>query len=313
MELSSDGLRTLTAVVQEGSFDAAATALDLTPSAVSQRIKALEQSVGRVLVRRTKPARPTVDGEILLRLGRQWQLLVDEAGAEFALQEAVADDPRDRPRVAVRIGCNADSLATWFLPVLADFHRAHPVTVEVRRDDESVTADLLRSGDVIGAVTSDPIVVRGCRTLALGALRYFPVASPEFVAHWLPHGPVAADVARAPMMMFDQNDAVQRQTLAQLAPTAGRLSPPVNLMPAASEYRRAIAAGMGWGAIPQTELDDPVIGAGLVRLSDEPIDVPLYWQHWGLRSPLLGALTELVVVHAAVGLVPVSESSSTGR
>ena len=55
-------LRALAAVVDEGSFDAAASALHLTPSAVSQRIKALEQSAGRVLVRRTKPTEATEAG-----------------------------------------------------------------------------------------------------------------------------------------------------------------------------------------------------------------------------------------------------------
>ncbi|MFT4088178.1 MAG: LysR family transcriptional regulator ArgP [Gordonia sp. (in: high G+C Gram-positive bacteria)] len=302
MDVNSDGLRTLTAVVREGTFDAAAAALNLTPSAVSQRIKALEQSVGRVLVQRSKPVRATVDGEVLLRLGRQWQLLVDEVGAEFAPDPAdEPGDQRDRPRVDIRIGCNADSLATWFLPVLAEFHRAHAVNVEVQRDDESVTADLLRSGDVVGAVTSDPLAVRGCRTLPLGSLRYFSVASPSFLAHWLPDGVTGRDLARAPMMMFDRNDVVQRLALAGLVDEP--LVPPTNLVPAASEYRRAIAAGMGWGAVPQAEFDDPQLGAGLVRLSGGVVDVPLYWQHWGLRSPLLAALTELVVEHAGRNLV----------
>ncbi|MFT3660324.1 MAG: LysR family transcriptional regulator ArgP [Gordonia sp. (in: high G+C Gram-positive bacteria)] len=305
MDVTSDGLRTLTAVVHEGTFDAAAAALGLTPSAVSQRIKALEQAVGRVLVQRTKPVRATVDGEVLLRLGRQWRLLVDEARAELVGPVDEPDDPRDRVRIPVRIGCNADSLATWFLPVVAEFHRAHPVNVEVQRDDESVTADLLRSGDVLGAVTSAPLAVRGCRTLALGSLRYFPAASPWFVEHWLGDEIRPADLARAPMMMFDRNDAVQRRTLRQLAgPAADPDGPPISLVPAAAEYRRAIQAGMGWGAIPAAELDDPVTGAGLVRLSGEPVDVPLFWQHWALRSPLLGALTGIVVDHAARALIP---------
>ncbi len=306
MDFSSDGLRTLTAVVREGTFEAAAVALGITPSAVSQRIKVLEHAVGRVLVQRTKPVRATIDGEVLLRLGRQWQLLVDEASAELVGVDGRHDAPNEQIRVPIRIGCNADSLATWFLPVLAEFHRAHPVTVEVQRDDESVTADLLRAGDVVGAVTSAPIGVRGCRTLPIGSLRYYPAAAPAFVERWLPEGLGTRGLARAPMMMFDRNDAVQRLALAQLA-RPGKVdpsAPPVNLVPAAGEYRRAIQAGMGWGAVPEVELDDPVTGTGLVRLSERPVDVPLYWQHWGLRSPLLSALTSLVVERAARTLVP---------
>jgi LysR family transcriptional regulator (chromosome initiation inhibitor) len=77
MEL--DQLRALAAVVDHETFDAAAGELRLTPSAVSQRIKALERSVGSVLVRRLKPVRPTPAGEQLLRSARQLLLLADEA------------------------------------------------------------------------------------------------------------------------------------------------------------------------------------------------------------------------------------------
>lgn len=50
VEPGQDSLLTLAAVVREGTFDAAAEALHITPSAVSQRIKALEAQVGRVVV-----------------------------------------------------------------------------------------------------------------------------------------------------------------------------------------------------------------------------------------------------------------------
>lgn len=49
-------LATFQAVIEGGSFEAAARTLHVTPSAVSQRIKALEQAVGQVLVRRRTPS-----------------------------------------------------------------------------------------------------------------------------------------------------------------------------------------------------------------------------------------------------------------
>lgn len=309
MEISPEGLATLTAVLREGTFDAAAASLHVTPSAVSQRIKSLEQSVGRVLVRRTKPATPTADGEILARLGEQWDVLVAEAAGELlGTSSEAGDDPRRLPRVELSIACNADSLATWFLPVVAQMHAEHPVTLDVNRDDESVTTALLRAGDVIGAVTSDPVGVRGCDTVELGSLRYFPVASQAFIDHWLPKGPRAADLRYAPMMMFDRNDHLQLKALKMLV--AEPISPPVNYIPAAAEYRRAIAAGVGWGAVPEVEFDDEYIGRNLVKLSNRPIDIPLYWQHWKLRSPAVIALTDIIVDHARRSLVPPRRATS---
>lgn len=181
-------------------------------------------------------------------------------------------------------------------------HREHPVSLDVNRADESVTAGLLRAGDVIGAVTSDPVGVRGCETVPLGSLRYFAVAAPEFVDYWLPNGVRARDLAYAPMMMFDINDQLQRKALKQLV--AQPISPPVNYVPSSAEYRRAIAAGIGWGAVPEVEFDDEFTGRNLVKLSQRPVDVPLFWQHWRLQSPAVAALTEIVVDHARRGLVP---------
>ncbi|EGD53802.1 LysR family transcriptional regulator ArgP [Gordonia neofelifaecis] len=303
MELSAEGLITLTAVLREGTFEAAAASLHVTPSAVSQRIKSLEQSVGRVLVRRTKPVTPTSDGEVLARLGEQWDVLVAEARGELIGAAPEFDgDPRHLPRVELSIACNADSLATWFLPVLAQLHRDHAVALDVNRDDESVTAAMLRAGDVIGAVTSDPIGVRGCATIELGSLRYRPVASQDFIDHWLPSGVRARDMGYAPMVMFDSNDHLQIKMMKQLV--AEPISPPVHYIPAAAEYRRAIVAGIGWGAVPEVDLDDEYLGRDLVPLSSKPLDVPLFWQYWKLRSPAVTALTEIIVDHARRSLVP---------
>lgn len=302
MDVSAESLMTLTAVLREGTFEAAAVSLHVTPSAVSQRIKALEHSVGRILVRRVKPVTATPDGEILARLGEQWSLLVAEARGELTGIVHEADlDERKLPRVTLQVACNADSLATWFLPVIAEFHDGHPVNIDLHRDDESVTTARLRAGDVVGAVTSEPAVVRGCETVPLGSLRYYPVATEAFMERWLPNGIRARDMRYAPMVMFDHNDHLQLKALNHLV--SEPISPPVTYIPAAAEYRRAIAAGIGWGAVPEVEMNDAQIGAGLVPMSRRPVDIPLYWQYWKLRSPLVTALTDIVVAHARAELV----------
>lgn len=297
VDISQEGLRTLAEVLREGTFDAAATALHITPSAVSQRIKALESAVGRVLLRRTKPATATPDGEVLVRLAKQWELLLAETRAEFV---GAPDDDLplvDRPRIHLPIATNADSLATWLLPVLAHFHREHAVAVEVFRDDETRSSTLLRTGDVLAAVTSEPLAIRGCALQSLGTMRYLPVATPEFIDLWLPDGPDADALARAPMVQFDRNDHIQRNISAALA---GRpVDPPAVYIPASTEYHRAVTLGIGWGAVPVVQIAD-ALDSGRVRLiADHHIDVPLYWQYWKLSSPLLQALTASVVEGAA--------------
>src|SRR4051795_8420769 len=64
-------LRAYAATIDHGSLEAAAGALHVTPSAVSQRLKALERAVGAVLLQRSRPVRPTEPGEEVLRLARQ--------------------------------------------------------------------------------------------------------------------------------------------------------------------------------------------------------------------------------------------------
>ncbi|RPA59018.1 LysR family transcriptional regulator ArgP [Gordonia oryzae] len=296
MNLSQDGLHTLATVLRAGTFEAAAAQLHVTPSAISQRIKAMEHSVGRVLVQRTKPVRATRDGEVLLRLAEQWELLATEAHLELAGATSGAHDA-DKSLVHLPIAANADSLATWLLPALARFHHGHPAAVEVIRDDESRNAEHLRSGEVLGAISSVPDRIRGCRMQMLGVMRYIPVATPDYLARWMPDGPTEAALARAPMVQYDRSDTLQREVLRMLSPAPA--DPPAVYIPASSEYHRAVEYGMGWGAVPRVQITDALDAGRLVTFTDRRVDVPLYWQYWTLASPLLSALTHAIVEAAA--------------
>src|ERR1700712_1596519 len=106
MEFDLLQLAALSAAVTEGTFDAAARVLHVTPSAISQRIKALEVSVGRVLLVRSKPIQPTAAGQALARLAGQVSALTADVAAELG-----GDGAPDRA-VVVPLAVNADSLAT---------------------------------------------------------------------------------------------------------------------------------------------------------------------------------------------------------
>ncbi|MFD8147241.1 LysR family transcriptional regulator ArgP [Streptomyces sp. NPDC059708] len=298
-ELPLDQVRTLLAVVDEGTFDAAAAALHVTPSAVSQRVKALEQRTGRVLLMRTKPVRATESGEVVVRFARQLARLERDARAELGMGTPDGQGP-----VRLPIAVNADSLATWFLPVLSRVPQDPPVCFELYREDESHTTALLREGQVMAAVTSSPDPVAGCTVRALGLVRYLPVAAPGFAARHLAGDP-AADLRRAPTIVFDRRDDLQDSFVRTLTGDAAGASPVRHRVPTSEGFRDAVAAGLGWGLVPAPQAE-PLLRAGaLVRLTPgRTLDVPLYWQQWKLDSPALAAVARLVAETAREALVP---------
>ncbi|MFE9879689.1 LysR family transcriptional regulator ArgP [Streptomyces sp. NPDC005784] len=299
-ELPLDQVRTLLAVVDEGTFDAAATALHVTPSAVSQRVKSLEQRTGRVLLRRTKPVRATESGEIVVRFARRLARLERDAHAELGMSGS--GEP-----TRLSIAVNADSLATWFLPALARVPPELRLCFELRREDEDHTAALLREGTVMAAVTSSPDPVAGCSVRALGRMRYLPVASPGCAEQWLgttTGTPLHEVIGSAPVVDFDRNDDFQDDFVRALAggPGASALR---HFVPTSEGFVDAVVAGMGWGMVPEVQAE-PLLRAGrLVHLGPgREVDVPLFWQQWKLDFPALGAMTEAVVAVAAETLVP---------
>ncbi|MFJ8187405.1 LysR family transcriptional regulator ArgP [Streptomyces sp. NPDC096105] len=293
--LPLDQVRTLLAVVDEGTFDAAAAALHVTPSAVSQRVKALEQRTGRVLLLRTRPVRPTESGEVLVRLARQVARLERDAYAELGLSGA-----GEPTRVSVAV--NADSLATWFLDALVRLPVRSRLCFELRREDESHTAALPREGTVMAAVTSAPDPVPGCSVRRLGTMRYLPVAHPELAAELL-REPLEESVAAAPVVVFDRRDDFQDGFVRRL--TGGRTGASTlrHHVPTSEGFAEAVAAGLGWGMVPEAQAV-PLLRAGRVTVfaPDRAVDAPLYWQQWKLDSPALAAVADAVTKTAARAL-----------
>lgn len=276
-------LAALVAVVDEESFEAAAAALHVTPSAVSQRIKALEQSTGQVLVRRTKPVTITEPGGAYLRLGRQVAALVHEARTESGVQDAGP--------VTVPIALSADSMATWVLPALATIPPG--ICFDLHRDDQSRTADLLRSGTVMAAITSVDQPVQGCRSYRLGTTRYRPMATPAYVDRWFPDGVTPAALAVAPMVVFDRNDDLQDRWLRTRS--RRRLSPPRHHVPASADFAEAVALGLGWAVLPREQSAQREAAGELVELDPGAhVDVTLHWQQWTLQTPALEAVAAAI-------------------
>jgi LysR family transcriptional regulator (chromosome initiation inhibitor) len=284
--LGADQLAALAAVIERGSFDAAAEQLHVTPSAVSQRIKALEQRVGQVLVVREKPCRATAAGVPLLRLAAQTAMLESEALAETV--GGLAE------RVRIAIAVNADSMSTWFTTVLSQLPAA---LLDISVEDQDHSARLLREGAVMGAVTTERDPIPGCRVLSLGVMRYIPVAAPAYLEQYLPEGFTAESVAVAPSLAWNRDDALQDMLLRKAFRRA--FSRPVHYVPTAEGFGAAVRAGVGWGMYPEQLAAPPLSDGSFVRIADVHLDVPLYWQCWKLNSPMVQTVTEVVRSSAA--------------
>jgi LysR family transcriptional regulator, chromosome initiation inhibitor len=293
-ELPLDQVRTLLAAVDEGTFDAAASALHITPSAVSQRVKALEQRIGRVLLTRTKPIALTDSGEVLVRYARQLVRLEADAAAELGL-----DSERQAP-TSIAVAVNADSLSTWFLDALARVPESLRVGFELLREDEAHTAALLRRGRVAAALTRDANPVTGCRVTKLGVMRYRASASPAYVERWLTSGPITQTLPTAPMLVFDRNDRLQDNFLSALTGRPDNRAQTRHLIPTSEAFLSAIARGIGWGMIPDEQAALLPEDALVELAPGRTVDVPLYWQQWKLDSPALKALSDAVISAAQV-------------
>ncbi len=293
-------LECLAAIVEEGGFERAAQRLNVTQSAVSQRLRALEAQVGSVLIVRSRPLKPTSAGQLLLKHTKQLRLL--RADLERDLQELAPSAPggaREDERIAVAI--NADSIATWALDALHDLARQR-LPIEIIVDDQDFTQEWLRSGQVLGCVTTLKQALRGCKVVPLGAMRYVAVASPGLAARHLPQGLTPHNFRDVPFLSFNRKDDMQSEFIMR-AFGLKRVALHHLFVPSSEGQVRAVIAGWGAGVVPEL-LARPALASGaLVDLAPgHALPIQLYWHCWNLESEVLDSLTEALMATAARSL-----------
>jgi LysR family transcriptional regulator (chromosome initiation inhibitor) len=284
IDIQPDQARTLAAIVAHGSFEAAATHLQVTASAVSQRVRALEVAVGRPVLTRTRPVGLTPSGQAVVRFARQLDMLSADLAEEL--------QPGTQPAgIRLTLVINSDSLHTWALPGLAAV--AGKVQLEILREDQDYSLELLRSGAAAAAITTTAKAAPGCSSRRLGVMRYLPVCAPGFAARWFPGGATADALAVAPVIIFDRKDDLQDRYLRGVSRKT--LQPPRHYVPAAHEFGEAIRWGMGWGLLPEIEVSEELKRRTLVSLDPAAhVDVPLHWQQWRHGSAALDEVAAAV-------------------
>jgi LysR family transcriptional regulator (chromosome initiation inhibitor) len=292
IRVQSEQALTLAAIVTEGTFDAAAQRLHLTPSAVSQRVRALEIAVGRPVLRRMRPVELTPSGEAVVRYARQLELLSVDLSDQ--LEPGVEGST---PRITLVV--NSDSLHTWALSGLVK--AADHAQLTILREDQDHSLEFLRRGTAHAAVTGTASPVPGCISRRLGVMRYRPVCTPAFAARWFADGVTSTTLATAPLVVYDDKDDLQDRYLRRHHRTA--LQPPRHYVPATHEFGQAIQMGLGWGMLPELQLAQLKSGTLAPLTPSDHIDVPLHWQQWRLTSTALDHVAT-AITDAAQALQP---------
>lgn len=299
LKFDYDAIVALAAVVREGRFDQAAKALNVTQSAVSQRIKQLEERVGSVLIVRGRPCVPTEAGLQLCRHLDQVELLQfelnDRMGALAGTNAGIA--------ARIRISVNNDSLATWFPHVIKRAKDELGVRFDIFPDDQEHTETRLKTGEALAVVTAIETPVQGCRRLSLGAMHYIAVASPDFFHATFPDGVSLGALRDSACLAFDRKDTIQEQWMMKCFGQTVDVS--THMVPSYEGYLACCLNGTAWGLVP-TVAARPYLEAGkLIELSPgKSIGVSLHWQTSTQSSEILRRLGELVLEVAHTHLSP---------
>ena len=281
-------IEALAKVLSEGGFERAAKVLFITQSAVSQRVRQLEDQCGQLLLSRPSPPKPTAAGRALLKHYQQVKLL--EEGVATELTAATAVGP-----TSLAIGINADSLASWFLDAIQPLLRQFHLLIDLRVDDQEQTHSLLRQGEVVGCISAEPKAMQGCRVEPLGVMTYRLLATSEFISRWFPSGLSVAAVEQAPAVIFNRKDRLHHLFLEHhLGALPATI--PCHYVPTPEQFLRMIADGFSYGMVPDWQSVGYRNNGELQELLPEAgYPVALYWHCWNLQSVPLNELSRQLV------------------
>ncbi|MDB5857691.1 MAG: transcriptional regulator, LysR family-like protein [Ramlibacter sp.] len=293
-------LECLAAIVEEGGFERAAQRLNITQSAVSQRLRALEAQVGTVLIVRSRPLRPTSAGNLLLKHTKQVRLLRADLERDLRdLAPSSTGGARDEERISIAV--NADSLATWALPALNGLAR-QGLPMEIITDDQDFTHEWLREGQVLGCITTLKQALRGCKVVPLGAMEYVAIAQPEYAAEHFPQGLTAHNFRDAPFIAFNRKDDMQSEFVGK-AFGLRRVTLHQIFVPSSEGQVRAVLAGWGVSVVPELLARGLIAQGQLVNLAPQAaLPIQLYWHCWNLESEVLDQLSAALTGAAAQAL-----------
>lgn len=277
-------LRLLDLIVKEQGFEKASNKLGITQSAVSQRIKQLENEFGELLVTRTVPPKPTELGQKLLKLLSHVRLIehdiFDNGGVNIE---------------TIPISINADSLATWFLPAVHEILTDPSLRLNINVEDETYTLNNLLSGNVVGAVSTHPKPIINGKCDYIGSLDYVFVASPKFAQTFFPHGVNRESLLKAPVLAFsaemDQHNLFLQEYYG-ISP--GNLIS--HIVPSSEAYISLLLQDAACTMISRQQIAKELANGSIINLEPKLVQhKKLYWHRYNLESDSIQRLTKCIV------------------
>lgn len=281
-------LECLAAIVEEGGFERAAQRLNVTQSAISQRLRTLEVQVGALLIVRSRPLKPTSAGKLLLKHTQQLRLI--RTDLERELRELAPGSSGSVREDRISIAVNADSIASWALDALTGLIR-QGLPIEIIADDQDFTHDWLREGHVLGCVTTLKQPLRGCKMERLGAMGYIAVAGPAYAQTHLPEGLGASNFRELTYIAFNRKDDMPGEFVAK-ALGLKRISLRQLFVPSSEGQVRAALADWGVSVVPEMLVRGLVESGRLVDVAPSHVlPAQLFWHCWNLESAVLDAIS----------------------
>ncbi|WP_051540966.1 LysR family transcriptional regulator ArgP [Ahrensia sp. 13_GOM-1096m] len=287
-------LEALLAVEREGSIDAAARAMGMTSSAVSQRIKSLEERIGAVVLKRISPVEPNEFGAALCRHTEAVGMMEENLIKSFAFQFS----KMKKTNQIIKILVNDDSLSSWFMDVLhAQAKGNDQFLFEISIQDQDHSFEQMRQGLANVAISNTKLAVQGFKSRYLGSHVYRATASPAFVKRHFPDGITEECLKTAPSLRYSPMDDLQHQWIAKHIKAEVPLI--CHTIPSSHGFVSACLRDIGWGMNPANMVDAYIKSGELVELiPDAPLLKPLYWHCSRHVSEAIKDITDNVLTAA---------------
>jgi LysR family transcriptional regulator (chromosome initiation inhibitor) len=291
MDIDYKLLRALNIVIQKQSFERAANKLNISQSAVSQRIKLLEEFVGHPVLIREKPICLTPIGHQLLAHFKQVELLERDL-----LPKIVADSPQQSIKLSLAV--NADSLATWFINALSPLVKVQPIELDILVADESRTTDKLKSGEAFGALSTMSHPLTGYKTDYVGYLRYVLVATEAFKRRYFDDGVDKRSLRKAPAVAYDQLDNTHFQFIEKEFQLESG-SYPCHTVRSSESFVELVKNDIAYALIPELQIQDELSNKIFVNLlPNQCMNSKLYWHSWVLGKGVFRDASALIINYA---------------
>ena len=262
-----DKLRVFHAVAEAGSFTHAGDTLNLSQSAVSRQISALEEALQVPLFHRH------ARGLILTEQGESLNRTVREVFAKLAMTEALLTESKEKPAGRIKVTTTVGFGSSWLAPRLQGFLEAYPdVSVSLLLDDGEL--DLaMREADV--AIRMHPPKQPDLVQRHLMTMHWHVCASPEYLKKYgVPQRPEALDEHK--LILFGQHHPPVEEVnwLAEAGRRPGNPRRALLDVNSVHAVLLAIRSGLGIGALPDYAMaENPDLVRILTDLKGPKVDV----------------------------------------